>query len=243
MKPANFALMKPSYLFVLSFPIALVAACTATVTSTPSPQADSGTDGSTPVTKKDGGGGGGGMCDRVPTVAEYDALYKPATAQTLGACTAADVAAIKAAATYQDAVDAAKKNPTCGACVVSKQSDAKWGTLILDTAGDLVHVNFGTCSEVASGNAECGKVDAKYYSCSDLTCGECASQDDYDACISASYGSDGTCVTALSNGDFGTCSDADTAKIVAACGEEDLGQAVQYLCGSGGTAPADAGRD
>jgi hypothetical protein len=227
-------------ILVLALPVALIAACTATVTSTPAPQTDAGSDAMMPVMKKDTGVAA--TCDRVPAKSEYDALYKPAKAQMAGSCSPADMAAIDATMTYGELITAVQKSPTCAACVISKDTDATWGTLILDAAGDLVHVNFGTCSEIATGSVECGKVDAKLYSCEDLACADCTDPADYTACADAAYVQGGTCAQAYANGDFGTCPDAASAKITATCGDGDVAKAIQFLCGSGSTA-TDAGRD
>lgn len=222
--------MKSLLASLLVLPVALFASCTVSVNSNTDgglTTVDAGTDSSSVKTD---GGGGGGVCGRTPTAAEYNELYKPATARVVGACSATEIAAMNAAQTYGDVLTAVNGSASCKACATSLDSAANWAPLVVNAMGELYSLNFGACAEAVSGNTECGKVDAKYYNCDALTCDGC-SDDEFDACSTAAYEATGTCNVAYENGDFGSCPDADGMKIQAACGDGDIVAAIGYLCG------------
>jgi hypothetical protein len=104
--------------------------------------------------------------------------WKPG-APAPGSCTDADLQAI--AANFTDTsiktyFDLAKGvTDTCRACVVSKDTDAKWGPIVgtAENDGETGFVNYGACFGAIEGDA-CGKAIQYQTFCENIACNECA---------------------------------------------------------------------
>ncbi len=132
---------------------------------------------------------------------------------------------------------------TCASCLVSREGDAKWTSIVTDSAGTKGFLNYGACYARKSGSEACGKAMQYESFCVSITCSGCGT-----APSSTCMKDPGT--TDLCEANFGaditaSCPAADggEAKALAAtC--DDILTGARYLCGpAAGDASADAASD
>lgn len=171
-------------------------------------------------------------CPATPTAVDYAMLYKPTRGRHVGACSAADMAAINAAAAkdYPDVIAAVKASQACAACALSNPNDATWGPLVLDAKGQYSFTNWGACYEVVS-DAQCAKQQQEFFNCDVVACAKC-SANERQKCSDDVNASGGLCQQAFNNSIFGTCTDSNIVAVDATCGIK-LVENIDYLCGSG----------
>ena len=128
---------------------------------------------------------------------DLDDFYKPGTAPSPGACSAADIAAITGKLTIKDIVTALDGvAPSCKACALTADGPAvtAWGPLVTVQSGGagVTIPNWGACVSGKSSQA-CGELEQKFQLCFLAACDKCADAD-FDACRDAAYdGNDAVC--------------------------------------------------
>lgn len=149
----------------------------------------SGSDGAGGVVFSDGGtnpdGGidgavGGGQCKPADVSTFQPVAYRPATGLLQGACTAPQIDAFFQAClggtsnkTLCEAFRATAANKPCAACIVTIDTDAKYGPIVVHAGSGLVSVNLAGCLELTDpANANCAKSyqasdDCTYTACKD----------------------------------------------------------------------------
>ena len=158
--------------------------------------------------------------------------WKPG-APAQGSCTAADIDKLKAnfsdtsLRTYFDLAKGV--STTCAACVVSKDTDPKWGPIvgIAQDDGETGFVNLGACFGAIEGDA-CGKAIQYQTFCEGFACNECAFTKQAEAeCVTKASAASGMCEP-FSNRRTTAC--PSWTLNVKSCG--DILKAIQTLCGT-----------
>ena len=160
-----------------------------------------------------------------------------------GACTTGDLDQLEknfSDTSLQSYLDLGKGLSTaCRACVISKDTDAKWGPIVAvgdgGGGGASGFVNYGACFGAIEGDA-CGKAIQYESFCTNIACQDCAfSQKEQAECVTKSTTDNGMCAS-FSNQRTAAC--PSWALNVKSCGT--ILKAVQTLCGPN---PTDAGTD
>ena len=180
-----------------------------------------------------------GFCpDTTPlTEADLDAEigWKPSQPSP-GACTAADMDQLEdnfSDSSLRTYLDLGKGLSTaCRSCVITKDTESKWGPIVAVSDGQSGFVNLGACFGAIEG-AACGKAIQYESFCTSVACDGCAtSQKELAACVTKSTTDDGICAPFASRR---TTACPSWALNVKSCGT--ILKAVQTLCGT----PPDAG--
>jgi hypothetical protein len=119
-------------------------------------------------------------------------------------------------------------SPACNACVISKDTDAKWGPIVVvaSTAGESGFVNYGACFGAIEGDA-CGKAIQYESFCTNIACEECAfTRQELAECVTKSTAAGGMCEPFAAGR---TTSCPSWALNVKSCG--DIKKAIETLCG------------
>jgi hypothetical protein len=156
-----------------------------------------------------------------------------------GSCSTADLDQLEANfsdSSLRSYLDLGKGLSTaCRACVISKDTDPKWGPIVAVTSGggDTGFVNYGACFGAIEGDA-CGKAIQYESFCTSIACQDCAfSQKEQAECVTSSTTDNGMCAS-FANQRTTAC--PSWALNVKSCGT--ILKAVQTLCGPN---PTDAG--
>jgi hypothetical protein len=180
-------------------------------------------------------------------VADSDILPWKVPVASPGACTAADMSALRskvmdANATFDDVYNAVSS--TCASCVFSDQASANYQPIVWspDMAAGTAFVNFGACYAVApGGSAACGKAFQDEQSCLETACPrpDCDGTDMGQTCQSSA--AMGACMKYAS--EVLTGCGSNTATLDKACGSgasitDSFMTIVDVVCGSG---PGDGG--
>jgi hypothetical protein len=207
---------------------------------------------------KDGGGGGstssssgsigweGGVPACVvnvpltPADLDQDPGWK-AAGPAVAACTFTEIAQLESNLSYAKAwADAGTGlSQTCKACVVTNESDAQWGPIVLDPASGGMggFFNFGACFGHLEG-AACGRAVQYEQFCLAMACGTCATSAERDQCREVASAAGGMCKS-FSDDVFGAC--PNIARSGKFCNSQI--DAAKTLCGGAVTdaGPADGG--
>ena len=158
--------------------------------------------------------------------------WKPG-APAQGSCTEAELLKIKSNFTdssIRTYFDLAKGvSDACRACVVSKDTDAKWGPIvgIAENDGESGFVNYGACFGAIEGDP-CGKAIQYESFCTDIACNECAfTAKERGDCVSKSTAGGGMCEPFATKK---TTSCPSWTLNVKSCGE--ITKAIETLCGT-----------
>lgn len=160
----------------------------------------SSSDAGTAPPKTPGGGGtdsdasaalplDGGSCAKAPSASGY-IIHKPKS-RVSGACSNSDIGYYEGLLAVKDQTFGAMKkaladrNQLCAACVFSKYEDATWSPVVMLDA-DQGFYDWGSCyANSPGGSIGCADQTQQYFSCLDDACGDCVSDDDYNACVDA----------------------------------------------------------
>jgi len=150
-----------------------------------------------------------------------------------GSCSTADISQLESnfkstsITTYFDLAKGV--SDTCHACVVSKDTDAKWGPIVgtAENNGETGFVNYGACFGAIEGDA-CGKAIQYEAFCQNIACNECVTTESERAkCISAASAAGNMCES-FTNEKTKSC--PSWSLNVKSCG--DVLTAIKTLCGA-----------
>jgi hypothetical protein len=157
----------------------------------------------------------------------------PPSGQSVGACTAAEIAAVSAqvdadGATLRGVIG--QTSASCQACALSQVSDATWGAFVEITPQDLM-LNQGAC--VSQVDATCGSEVNALFLCVNEACSTCTDATSYADCSTtamsgfcADYAVDDSCQSETTSGDAVQCFPGDATDV-------QLAQTILTLqCGS-----------
>lgn len=188
-----------------------------------------------PPSDDDWGDDGYGCPSNIPlTEADLDKEigWKPG-APAQGSCSETDLQTLSAnfkSTSIRTYFDLAKGvSDTCRACVVSKDTDAKWGPIVgtAENDGETGFVNYGACFGAIEGDA-CGKAIQYQSFCENVACNECATTTQERAdCITKTTSSGGMCES-FANERTTAC--PSWTLNVKSCG--DIMKAIETLCGT-----------
>lgn len=190
----------------------------------------------TPPPPSDDDFGDDGFCpiDVPLTAADLDQEigWKPG-APAQGSCSATDLQKLAAnfkstnIKTYFDLANGV--SDTCRACVVSKDTDAKWGPIVgtAENDGETGFVNYGACFGAIEGEP-CGKAIQYESFCTNIACNECATTAaEREACIVEAIDAGGMCKSFATTRSSACPSWTLNVK---SCG--DVQKAIATLCGT-----------
>lgn len=169
----------------------------------------------------------GGSCARAPSPSGY-IVHEP-TPQAIGACSNGDIGYYEGLLAVKDQTFGAIKkalsdrNDLCAACVFSKYADETWSPVVM-LDKDQGFYNWGSCyANSPGGTPECAQQAQQYFSCLDDACGDCVSDDDYNACVDKAASDKSQCGGLK----FDKCNNLDALN--AAC--DSISKAITVACG------------